>query len=36
MKEGDFDYVVHSAASTLITGENTDFERDFLRVGVQG
>jgi nucleoside-diphosphate-sugar epimerase len=35
-KNGDFDYVVHSAAPLLDDPGNTDFERDFLRPSVSG
>jgi len=36
IKEGDFDYVIHSAAPLLDDERNKDFERDFLGPSVNG
>ena len=36
IKEGDFDYVIHSAAPLLDDERNTDFEKHFLEPSVNG
>jgi nucleoside-diphosphate-sugar epimerase len=36
IKNGNFDYVIHTAAPLLDDPKNTDFERDFLRTSVDG
>jgi len=36
IKEGDFDYVIHSAAPLLDDERNKDFEKDFLGPSVNG
>jgi nucleoside-diphosphate-sugar epimerase len=35
-KDGDFDYVIHTAAPLLDNPRNTDFDRDFLEPAVKG
>ena len=36
IKDGDFDYVIHSAAPLLDDERNKDFEKDFLQPSVNG
>lgn len=36
VKEGNFDYVIHTAAPLLDDPGNTDFKRDFLEPSVDG